>query len=87
LFLAVPLNLTVRSFSQTTVCALHITAGRLMDAAFEQGMTMLQKSILAVSLILTSLLLSACNGPHTEPPLLAKCGSLECSAQQAWRTS
>ncbi|EJM10237.1 hypothetical protein PMI22_05845 [Pseudomonas sp. GM21] len=58
-----------------------------MGAAFEQGMTMLQKSILAVALILTSLLLSACDGPPAEPPLLATCDSLECSAQQAWRTS
>ena len=58
-----------------------------MGAAFEQGMTMLQKSILAVALILTSLLLSACDGTLTEPPLLAMCDTLECSAQQAWRTS
>ena len=58
-----------------------------MGAAFEQGMTMLQKSILAVALILTSLLLSACDGPPAEPPLLATCDSLECSAQQTWRTS
>jgi len=58
-----------------------------MGAAFEQGMTMLQKSIFAVALILTSLLLSACGGPPTEPPLLAACDTLECSAQQAWRTS
>jgi hypothetical protein len=58
-----------------------------MGAAFEQGMTMLQKSIVAVALILTSLLLSACDGPLTEPPLLATCDTLECSIQQAWRTS
>ncbi|CRL49416.1 hypothetical protein PSHI_25100 [Pseudomonas sp. URMO17WK12:I11] len=58
-----------------------------MGAALEQGMTMLQKSIFAVALILTSLLLSACDGPPVEPPLLATCDTLECSAQQAWRTS
>ncbi|WP_161599684.1 hypothetical protein [Pseudomonas arsenicoxydans] len=48
---------------------------------------MLQKSIYAIAMILTSLLLSACGGPPTEPPLLAACDTLECSAQQAWRTS
>ena len=58
-----------------------------MGAALEQGMTMLQKSIFAIALILTSLQLSACGGPPTEPPLLATCDTLECSAQQAWRTS
>ena len=58
-----------------------------MGAAFEQGMTMFQKSILAVALILTAMLLSACDGTLTEPPLLATCDSLEYSAQQAWRTS
>jgi hypothetical protein len=58
-----------------------------MGAAFEQGMIMLQKSMFAVALILTSLLLSACGGPPTEPPLLATCDTLEYSAQQASRTS
>ncbi|MDR6916555.1 hypothetical protein J2X66_003429 [Pseudomonas sp. 3296] len=48
---------------------------------------MLQKSIVAIALILTSLLLSACDGPLTEPPLLAVYDTLECSAQLAWRTS
>lgn len=58
-----------------------------MGAAFEQGTTMFHKPIVAIALILTSLLLSACDGPPVEPPILATCDTLECSAQQAWRTS
>ncbi|WP_213941948.1 hypothetical protein [Pseudomonas sp. dw_612] len=58
-----------------------------MGAAFEQGMIMFQKSIFALALLLTSLLLSGCDGLPGEPPLLATCDTLECSAQQAWRTS
>ncbi|MBK5552349.1 MULTISPECIES: hypothetical protein [unclassified Pseudomonas] len=58
-----------------------------MSAAFEKGMTMLQKPFFAITLILTSLLLSGCDGLPTEPPLLATCDTLECSAQQGWRTS
>ncbi|WP_223514670.1 hypothetical protein [Pseudomonas sp. GL-B-19] len=48
---------------------------------------MSHKPILAIALILTSLLLSACDGPPADPPILATCDTLECSAQQAWRTS
>jgi len=48
---------------------------------------MLQKPFFAITLILTSLLLSGCDGLPTEPPLLATCDTLECSAQQGWRTS
>ncbi|MHC8348204.1 hypothetical protein ACYZT7_02200 [Pseudomonas sp. RT4P38] len=58
-----------------------------MSAAFEQGTTMPQKSFFAIALILTSLLLSGCDRIPEEPPLLATCDTLECSAQQAWRTS
>lgn len=58
-----------------------------MGAAFEQGTTMPQKPIVAIALILASLLLNGCDGHPTEPPLLATCDTLECSAQQAWRTS
>jgi hypothetical protein len=58
-----------------------------MVAAFEQGTTMFHKPIAAIALILISLLLSACDGPPAEPPILATCDTLECSAQQAWRTS
>lgn len=58
-----------------------------MSAAFEKGLTMLQKPFYAIALILTSLLLSGCDDLPKEPPMLATCDSLECSGQQAWRTS
>lgn len=58
-----------------------------MSAAFEQGTTMSQKSLFAIALILTSLLLNGCDRIPEEPPLLATCDTLECAAQQAWRTS
>ncbi|MGF6111858.1 hypothetical protein QFZ85_003400 [Pseudomonas frederiksbergensis] len=58
-----------------------------MSAAFEQGTTMRQQPFYAFALLLTSLLLSGCDGFPGEPPLLATCDTLECSAQQAWRTS
>ncbi|MHC8330143.1 hypothetical protein [Pseudomonas sp. LB1P83] len=58
-----------------------------MSAAFEQGTTMPQKSFFAIALILTSLLLNGCDRIPEEPPLLATCDTLECAAQQAWRTS
>jgi hypothetical protein len=58
-----------------------------MSAAFEKGMIMLPKPFYAIALILTSLLLSGCYGPPGEPPLLATCDTLECSAQPGWRTS
>ncbi|WP_429531321.1 hypothetical protein [Pseudomonas frederiksbergensis] len=46
-----------------------------------------QKPFYAIALILTSLLLSGCDGLPADPPLLATCDTLECSAQQTWRTS
>lgn len=58
-----------------------------MGAAFEKGLTMLQKPFYAIALILSSLLLNGCDGLPVDPPLLATCDTLECSAQQAWRTS
>ncbi|MGF6284452.1 hypothetical protein QF010_003090 [Pseudomonas silensiensis] len=58
-----------------------------MSAALEQGTTMPHKLFYAIALILTSVLLSGCDGLPGEPPLLATCDSLECTAQQAWRTS
>lgn len=58
-----------------------------MRAAFEQGTTMSQKPLFAITLILASLLLSGCDGTPSDPPLLATCDTLECSAQPAWRTS
>jgi hypothetical protein len=58
-----------------------------MSAAFEEGTTMPQKTFFALALILTTLLSSGCNKIPEEPPLLATCDTLECSAQQAWRTS
>ncbi|WP_178082278.1 hypothetical protein [Pseudomonas sp. 31-12] len=48
---------------------------------------MSQKSLFAIALILTSLLLNGCDRIPEEPPLLATCDTLECAAQQAWRTS
>jgi len=80
-------DLTVRSASHTHRPRSSHQAGRLMSAAFEKGLTMPQKSLLALTLILTSLLLSGCDGHPSEPPLLSTCDTLECSDQQAWRTS